>query len=229
MAYLDQHKMLLQIFLNRRMMTEEELMDFYLKLFGEDRTADNMADDLHIMNDTIHCLRHKIEKVRCEITGRPLYIYYINHGKNYDSIDRQFSVPEKSLIGHLMQEIVESESGLFSDASVHNLSEKVLVKHGKQVDTVDFMKKLLDRHLLERTDDDLLHMSPLGLKEMEPYLRANFDDLQECQLCQAIIIHGASCQSCFCKVHKHCLIDFTKNRRSEITICPKCDNEFHQS
>ncbi|RZF47780.1 hypothetical protein LSTR_LSTR006044 [Laodelphax striatellus] len=227
MALRDQQKMFLQILMNHRSMGEEELKQFYKKLFGEDRSLENMADDIEEMNEAIHSLHHKIEKVRCEMTGRPFYIYYSKHDKNFGSIDKLFTPAEKNLIAHLIQEIVDSETGILDYDSVQRLSFKVLMNNGKQLDTVELVKKLLDNHLLARTDDELLHLSALGLKELEPYLRATFDDIQECHLCNSIIVHGVTCQSCTdCKLHKHCLKDYTKNRRAQYAMCPKCDKEF---
>lgn len=201
MTYNDQHKQLLQYFMQERMVSETQAKKVNSVLFP----GKNIDNIIQLINCKIIPFDLKINKVACEQNGD---IFYVFISIFVDDLNAKYD-SNKAIFIKLVDYIITAGGSAPLDKVLtinSQMSEKVL-------DTF-FSNKYC---IADQADNILL--TALAINELEGYLVDKFNE-KRCMCCMNIVIYGVHCQSCGKFAHGYCLTKYCKEIGS--IKCLKC-------
>lgn len=201
MSYNDQHKQLLQYFMQERMISETNADKVNSVLFPDT----NIDNTIQLINSKITPFDLKINKAVCEQNGDVFYVFISmfvhDFNTKYDS--------NKAIFIKLVDYIITAGGSAPLD--------EVLTFNDQMSENL--LHQFFSNKYCVMDEADNIFLTALAISELEGYLVEKFSK-KRCMCCMSIVIHGVHCQSCGKFAHGYCLTEYCKNIGSN--KCPKC-------
>ncbi|XP_064486261.1 non-structural maintenance of chromosomes element 1 homolog [Ornithodoros turicata] len=232
-CYGDEHRLFLQIMLNRKILSLSELKtiitfchETYKAPFDLDRDADAVKKFIHDMNTEMTPFHMRVKHGVSEDDGE--HYYALVNLKDDDlskAASKKYTENEIKFLKKLVEKVVDSRNGTVSSIEAINLT------HGIERFSASDAESLIERFIHDKClteDQGLISLSTLSIMEMEPYLQNHFgSSLSRCHACKRICIKGQTCQAedCEVKMHFHCAQKLFHGDTTEHG-CPACGNRW---
>lgn len=227
----DERRLFLQVMLNRKILSLPELREVITVcqekyqvpcnvLNGEASLVKFITD----VNGTILPLNMRLKHVVDEDDGEHFYALVNLRDDGLSRSATMFSGNEMTYYKKLVHQIVESDTGSMSSTEALNIAGDLDGCKLSAEAAENLIQRWLELGALKQ-DRGRLSMSPLGLAEMETYLKQEFgDELRSCYMCTQTCIKGQTCanQNCNVKLHYHCADKLFNREESTINMCPQC-------
>ncbi|CAK9815775.1 Non-structural maintenance of chromosomes element 1 homolog [Anthophora quadrimaculata] len=198
--YSNNHKIVLQTFINEGFLSENKAKDLVIKLFNDDE----ISIIVNQINQQLQPLNMLIRKTQCEITGQ---VYWVLISTVLDEVNRfqtEFSKAQLALLRTIFSEIITSNNGCIQSTACLNLCSSLDIKLTK-TDAEEFLDDMVKRKWLAYKEG-YYYVGLRSITELMPYFRATYEgNLSTCCLCKQVIFYGKKCDNCETFFHLYCL------------------------
>lgn len=201
MAYTDQHRLLLQYFMQERMVSDSDAQNANSLWFPET----NIDNTIQLINSKITQVEMKINKVECEQSGKIFYVFISRFLDDFNTKHDQSKVMFLKLVDYIV-----AAGGSAPINKVLTFNDKI---------SNELMQHYFSNKYCVSDKADNIFLTALAISELEGYLVEKFKG-KICMCCMSIVSHGVRCQSCGRFAHGHCLAEYCKNIGRD--KCPKC-------
>eukprot|EP00742_Colponemidia_sp_Colp-10_P008977 GILJ01009754.1.p1 GENE.GILJ01009754.1~~GILJ01009754.1.p1 ORF type:complete len:234 (-),score=25.11 GILJ01009754.1:123-824(-) len=223
----DSHRILLQNFMTRPVMTDEEVTSLIRELNAKFGTHNFGGPDDYAtqINQNVSFMQMEVRKAFSDDDGK-LYWGIVNKGTDeIGKLGTTLSDLEIELFKKLFDMILTSDEKMVDRLSVDNLKNKL--SHAMTLAEVDVLVcKLVDELWLSVPRKKFLSFGVRSQFE----LRSHFEkmDLPECVLCQEVVLKAVNCSNerCSTVMHKRCSDTYT-SRQNVAARCPTCTSPWN--
>ncbi|XP_062846434.1 non-structural maintenance of chromosomes element 1 homolog isoform X2 [Trichomycterus rosablanca] len=181
-----------------------------------------MEEFIDLINVHLQPLFMQIRKGMSEEDGVQYYALVNMAETDITRMSSDYADNELELLRKTMDLIVDSKSGAASSTDLLNCADSLQTKKMKKKETEHVLNKFVqDKWLNEKQGEYTL--STRCIIEMEPYLRAVYQDLIEmCHVCHNIVFQNQTCENPVCGIRMHlpCVARYFKGRSEP--HCPSC-------
>lgn len=235
-CYGDEHRLFLQIMLNRRVLSLSELKEIIA--FCHDRASyaaptdtDAVKKFVQDMNTEITPFHMRIKHGVSEEDGEHFYALVNLKDDDLSKLATKFTGNEMKYFKILVEKIVESDSGTISSTVAINVADDMEQTRFSAADAELLIERFVKDGCLTE-DQGQIGMSILSIMEMEPYLQDHFGErLGKCHACKRICIKGQKCRApgCDVKMHQRCAVQLFGEDGSELPdSCPSCGSAWNR-
>jgi len=229
--YGDAHRLFLQVFISKNILTQKDAQAVYLKV-GQRMQFDTPADGLNTfvrnVNEKLSDLSMEIRMGRAESTGEKYYALVNTLEDESSKMATDFTPHEIEFIKKVMETIVASPEGFSDSVELTNLGHDLQKKMtGTQCEAL--LAKMLTHKWLDYSRGGDYSFGPRALIELGQYMEGKFgDNVKVCELCHTVVVMGDMCLDCGAKIHKYCAAIRFHGVPAEKRKCPKCGEVWDQ-
>eukprot|EP01119_Soliformovum_irregulare_P002324 TRINITY_DN12606_c0_g1_i1.p1 TRINITY_DN12606_c0_g1~~TRINITY_DN12606_c0_g1_i1.p1 ORF type:complete len:258 (+),score=36.86 TRINITY_DN12606_c0_g1_i1:36-776(+) len=242
----DDHRLLVQYFLAKAVVSETDLTDAFEKMIGQDK---NWEDYLPVINNNLIYVFLEIRRAVSEY-DQTAYWALVNARSDEQSIlATSFTSAEIEYFKKVITEIIE-EQGRISETKAVNqalpkkgekppltledaqnaihkfISEEWLMVLPSEEEEEEEEERSTRRNKKRKNTHRYLGIGIRTTMELKPWIDSEFQDsLKECNMCSESTLMGVSCPNVDCNtwLHKHCYNRLNANGSAK---CPKCKTRW---
>ena len=219
----DAHRLLVQSFLSKKFMTEEELKQ---KLEILSRNYDWNCDLLRavrVINKRLELLSLRVQKARSEDRGQ-LYYGLVNLREDEAAkLGAEYGQTERLFFKDCLEAILGSETGKASSLELLGMESA----HGagrKRVTEKENLLELFTKDGWLSSSDGKYYPGPRTVLELYPHLSETHQDRDfKCTQCKEVVVLRESCDSCEAYFHIYCM---ERLRSASEPVCPRCKSRW---
>lgn len=233
----DERRLFLQAMLARKILSLPELREVITVCHEKYQVPCIILDDdvslmrfIADVNGVIMPFNMRIKHVVDEDNGQHSYALVNLRDDELSKSATMFSGNEATYYKRLVHQIVESDTGSISSTEALNIAGDLDSCRLSADAAESSIERWLELGCLKQ-DGGRLSLSPLGLAEMETYLKQEFgNELRSCHMCRQICIKGQTCanQNCNVKLHHHCADKVFCPEASTVSGCPQCSFQWRK-
>ncbi|XP_038057744.1 non-structural maintenance of chromosomes element 1 homolog [Patiria miniata] len=223
MATTDAHRLALQSFLSRGVMSTSEVKELHKKAcqtfnVNFENTMECLRNFLEKINENISSVGMEIRSKKDEETGKLMFALVMTNESQLGRLSSDYQKNDLELFKKILDLIVEAESGCVSSTDVLNLASHLKEKMSKQ-DAQNILSRLIKENWLTESQGEI-SLAPRAIMELEHYLTDVYEeDIRHCHLCKEIAIKGQWCP-CGLKLHIFCAARLFRGK--DDCRCPGC-------
>ncbi|XP_071965302.1 non-structural maintenance of chromosomes element 1 homolog [Antedon mediterranea] len=228
MAMTDAHRLSLQSFMTKGVMSCEEVIRLHAHACAEFQVyhVENGHDEfVKRINRNIQPFSMEIRVAKDEDDGNQVYVLVRTEESEICKLISDYQANELALFQKIIDLIIENGTGMASSTDVLNVvlpQPHKLLKIDKQI----VLDKLVAEKWLKENQGQI-SLTTRSILELKHYLREHFpDDVIVCNLCDNIVFKGNNCSNINCSVrlHFHCSRDMFHGRPN--AVCPGCATKW---
>lgn len=230
-TYHNGHRLLLQVMISKKIVTENEARDFYTKVCStcnEDANPDKFTEFIATINNQLESLFMELRRGRSEDTGDVYYSLVNKAEDEHSKLATEYQPHEIEFIKSMLNMIIESENGSVSSVDLINIGMDLTKKISAQA-AQELLNKLIDGGWIKENGGKAF-LGSRTIIELGSYLKNKYKDhVGECMLCLDFVIMGDLCDGCGTKIHKYCAAMNFQSLPQNKRKCPKCKSEWNKA
>jgi len=228
--YNNAHRLFLQVFIAKNLLSEEDCRDVYLKVAERmevDAPVDGLSSFIRQVNDKLSPLSMEIRIGREEATGQAYYALVNTLEDDAAKLATDFTPSEMEYVKKIIEAIIVSAEGSCVSIDLMNMGydlQKKVSAHDAEV----LITTMVNRRWLSENRGEI-SFGARALIELGQYLESKFPDhVSDCLMCHSVVVMGDCCDECGKKLHKYCAATRFQAVPAEKRKCPSCDALWDQ-
>ncbi|XP_033112420.1 non-structural maintenance of chromosomes element 1 homolog [Anneissia japonica] len=228
MAMTNAHRLCLQSFMTRGMMSEDEVKRLHRHACTHCQVyhvENGHKPFIQIINTNIKPFSMEIRNCKNEDDGSLVYVLVRTAESDICKLISDYHASELVLFQKTIDLIVENNTGTASSTDCLNITLPNSNKMSKKDAQIVLDKFVADKWL--QVNQGQISLTPRSMLELKRYLRDIYpDDITDCNICRDIVLKGNSCNNgnCTVRLHFHCCRDYFHGRSN--ANCPGCATKW---
>lgn len=215
----DPHRLLVQSFLSKKFMTEDQLKEKVELLNRTYVWESDVEKTVRVINKHLELLSLKIRKGRSEDSGRIYYGLVNLREDEAAKIGAEYAPEEMQFFKDCLEAILECEEGEASSLVLLGMSSSSQGAGRKKVTEKDSLLERFTRDGWLSSSLGKYYPGPRTVLELYPHLsEMQGGEVVKCTLCREMVVRRERCESCDTYFHLYCM----ERLKSTSNTCPKC-------